>query len=99
MGTSKSCGLLKSCTRTRSSEACTEIIYHSSADKLFRVIRRANIADATEEIRGRIDAVQMVCDVCQREADAPRSFKVSLTGETYVLKACVSLDIMYLDRR
>lgn len=37
--------------------------YHPSADKLFNVIRRANPIEATADVRGVLDTVQVACDV------------------------------------
>lgn len=74
-----------------------QTLYHPSSDKRFNVIRRENPLDATADVLYGIYAVQVVCDVCQREADAPRSFRVSLPGKTSVFKDCMSLYIIYLD--
>lgn len=73
--------------------------HHPQAERLYALMKRANPNEATAETLKELQEVQSNCDVCQREADEPQRFRVSMPNDDVVFNRVVSLDLMKINRR
>lgn len=72
---------------------------HPSAERLYALIKRAEPHGQHPELMRELEDIQRNCDVCQRVADAPWRFRVSLPDEEDTFNSKVCLDIMKLAQR
>lgn len=63
--------------------------YHAHPDKVFNLMKRAEDLDATQETLDQLQFIFANCDICQRLADQPGRFKVSLPSENIVFSRTV----------
>lgn len=61
------------------------LLYHPSADRMFEVTIRVDAKEAAAAVLQWLENFQSSCHVFQREADAPRSFRVVMPDKTCVL--------------
>lgn len=73
--------------------------YHPQPDKLYALLKRAHPDTTNPGTLAELEKIQSTCDVCQREADAPYRFRVSLPHTEVVFNRIVSLDLMKLNNR
>lgn len=59
-------------------------LHHPSTDKMFAVIRKEEPTKKGSGTYKVLDKVRSTCDVCQRNADEPHRFRVSLPANSYV---------------
>lgn len=60
-------------------------------------MKRDDPENASPSLFQDLEKVTSTCDVCQREADAPHRFWVSMPGEDSVLNRTVCLALMRLE--
>lgn len=71
--------------------------YHPHSEKLYAMMRRADPKKVSPEVLADLERVSATCEVCQREADAPHRFRVSLPGSDCIFNRTVCMDLMSLD--
>lgn len=59
--------------------------YHPQAEHLIALIKRTNRTFAVPKIHVDLKQIRATCDVCQREADMPQIFRVTLPSEECIL--------------
>lgn len=72
---------------------------HSSPERPYAFMKRAESHGKHLKLLKERELIRRSCDVCQREADAPWQFRVSLSNEDDAFNANVCLDIMKLSSR
>lgn len=71
--------------------------FHLSAEKLFKLICRAQPDEASPDIYDILTDTSTRCDPCQRIQNGPKLFRVSFSAGEVFLNACEILDAMYID--
>ena len=70
---------------------------HPSADKLFKLLKRARPDETTPETLETLKKISKCCDPCKRIQNGLTRFRVSLGRENTRFNDEVMLDIMYID--
>lgn len=73
--------------------------HHPQSKKLAAFIKRAAPESYSPAVLSDPERTQEVCDVCQREADGPHRFRVSLPYEECIFNRALSMDLMKVDGR
>lgn len=71
--------------------------YHPTDDRLMALIRRAKPGEDTAETRSTVEKIRRACGICQRNAQEPMRFRVSMPEAECVFNRTVALDLMYLE--
>ena len=71
---------------------------HPSSEKLFNLLKRADIESITPSTRKALEKISDSCDLCQRNGQKPRRFKFTLREEKDFNQS-VYIDIMYVDNK
>lgn len=66
---------------------------------MYALLKRAHPDTTNPDTLAELEKIQSSCDVCQREADAPYRFRVSLSHSEVVFNRVVSLDLMKLNNK
>lgn len=69
--------------------------YHPSTEKLFNLIRSANLSDATPRTQDLLQHISYQCKFCQFHAPGPLRFTATIPGKI-VFNLCVILDLMWI---
>ena len=72
---------------------------HPSADKLYKLLRKAGLEAVDTSPRGQLKEIFARCEPCQRIKNAPMRFRVSIGRKDIQFNARAYIDIMYLDGR
>ena len=80
-------------------EKLHRLFAHPSADKLYKLLKRAGREHVTTETLKTLKKLQQRFKTCQRVANAPSHFKVSLGNEDTRFNRRVFIDIVYIDGR
>lgn len=72
---------------------------HPQTEKMFVFLKCAVTDSVSSEVYSNLRKTQVTFEVCQREADAPHQFWVSLPNISCVSNRVVSLDSMSMDQR
>lgn len=71
--------------------------HHPLPDRLTSLIKRAHPNTKMSKVYSDLEKIKSTCDVCQREADAPHRFRVTMPSGECIFNKVVSLDLMKLD--
>lgn len=71
--------------------------YHTSANKLLKLISEAKSENATPETRTLIERISKSRAACQRCTPRPQSFQVSMPGRV-IFNSKIALDLMFLGK-
>eukprot|EP00171_Calliarthron_tuberculosum_P000524 IDg524t1 len=71
--------------------------YHPQPERIFNIMKRADGSRATLETLSTLKKITRECDICQRVADQPGRFRVSLPEEDVVFNRTVMMDLMFLE--
>ena len=68
---------------------------HASADKLYRLLRRARPVDTTPQTLETLEHISRSYDPCQRIQNTPLRFRVSFGAEDVRFNERIFMDVMY----
>lgn len=71
---------------------------HPSADKLYNLLKRANLNDLPEGTRATLEKISKYCRLCQFHAQRPRRFKFTLRTEKDFNQS-VFVDLATIDKK
>ena len=72
---------------------------HASAESLFKLLNTADKDKLTPETYHNLQEITRRCDPCQRIANSPLRFRVSLGSENLCFNETVFIDVMYIENR
>lgn len=73
--------------------------YHPHPNRVFNLMKRAEDPEATAETLEALEKVSASCEICQRLADQPGRFRVSLPRDDITFNHTLLMDLMSLDSR
>ena len=72
---------------------------HASAESLFKLLKTADKDKLTPETYQTLQEITRRCDTCQRIANTPLRFRISLGSENLRFNETVFIDVMYIENR
>ncbi len=73
--------------------------YHLHPDRVFNLMKRANDSHANSETLEKLETISQKCEICQRIADQPGRFRVSLPNGDIVFNRTVDMDLMNVESK
>lgn len=73
--------------------------FHPSARKLYDLLKRSELVQATPNLKKMVDDVSLACAQCREFSQRPFRFRASLPDDSIVYNHELALDLMWLDGR
>ena len=73
--------------------------FHPSSKKLYDLLRRSELGQTTENLKGIIDSVSKACTKCQEFSARPFRFRASIPDDEIVYNHELALDLLWLDKK
>ena len=73
--------------------------FHAKPERLYNVMKRAEVANVVPETLKQLQDVASACDVCQRLAREPSRFRVALPEEDTCFNRLVYVDLMFVEQQ
>ena len=73
--------------------------FHPQSERLYAVMKRADPETTSPTVLSDLERIAATCDICQRAAQKPHRFRVSLPEGDIVFNRTVCLDLMFLDSK
>ena len=70
--------------------------FHPSSKKLYDLLKKSEIGQATENLKGLIDSVTTACQKCKEFSSKPFRFRASLPDNDVVYNHELAIDLLWL---